>query len=130
MKQLDEINKFRKWYYISTYLIAVVAIIGFIFSIYNSYQNSKQIVEFSKTLSAFENNMRKLERNMSLINEPLLKFIGCEFRLKDSSKELSCNNPPISIRVRYQNVSKVPLHVLNSDTVIKWGKFALPVTTE
>lgn len=130
MSQPSEISKFQKGYYISTYLIAVIAIIGFVFSTYNSYQNSKQIIEVSKTLSGFERNIRKLERNISLINEPLLKFVGAQWRLKDSSKELSCNNAPVAIRLAYQNVSKVPLVIENTSLVIKYGKLPLPVTSE
>lgn len=126
-KQTDSM---RKWYYIATYLIALVAILGFIFSIIGLRQNSERLTSVAHTLTGLEKNIRSLQNNIEEYNKPLIKFVGYEWALEDSEKPLSCENPPIAIKISYINVSRVPLKINDYEIGVKFGEVNLPFETE
>jgi hypothetical protein len=130
MSQSHRITCLQKWYYISSPIIALIAVLGFVLSLYSSYEMTDQLGAFSNTLSGFDKNLESLAHTINKSNEPLLKYAGQAWRLMNSSKELSCSNPPISIRFSYVNVSKVPLQIKDHKVVFKRGVKTLDIDTE
>ena len=80
--------------HIATYVLAIVAILGFMYSINSSRQTS--------------NTLRTVQTGVESLIEPIVKFKGYNW-VKDGDKDLSCENPPKGILVSYANVSNVPV---------------------
>ena len=101
-------SKLKKGYYFATYLLAFIAIIGFIWSIISSNQTSK--------------TLEKLDKGLNSFLEPILVF-GDYVWLGD--KPLNCENPPNGINLLYKNASNIPIRFLNYDLISYYGDYKI-----
>lgn len=103
----------EKLYYISSIVIAVIAIGGFILSIYSSRQTSKTVKETSETL-------QQLNKSLSSFTEPYLDFLKVE--LIPVNNLLDCQNPPVGIYFQFVNTSNVPIVLKNTRIRLFFGE--------
>jgi len=93
-------------YYISSFVIAFVAVVGFI-----SAQKSSEKVSEALVV---------IQRGLSSLSEPMVKFSGYKW-LISSSNAVSASNPPQGIMITYTNVSNVPIQLIDSDFNVLYG---------
>jgi len=93
-------------YFISTYFIAVIAILGFIYSINSSKKMSKTLESFNESIADF--------------TEPVIKFNDYTY-FYDKDKKMDCENAPIGIHFTYINKSIIPIK-LNGVCEISYGE--------
>jgi hypothetical protein len=116
--------QFSGWlmgYYIATYLLALVAIIGWWFSL----RTSKKV---TASLEVMESSLEVVEENANRFLEPLLKFV--DYRWLVESDEMSCDNPPHGIMCSFANVSNVAIQVHTTDQRFFFGEQELAVEEE
>ncbi len=94
------------WYYIATYVIAIVALI----SLYLSIRSSKKVNEA----------LLDIQNGLLSLTDPLVKIAGFSW-IKEEG-ELSCENPPKGVMVAYQNMSNVPVLIEKSETEVFFGE--------
>jgi hypothetical protein len=103
----------KKWYYAATYALAIVAILGFFYSIYTSRQNSKMLTMFSDSIDNF--------------TEPILQFYDLDWHWDEALYDtIDCGHPPHGINVKYINASNVPIKVLNPNLQVSMGGVVIP----
>lgn len=106
------IKTFSSWevlYFISTYILALVAIIGFI----TSQKSSEKV---SKTL-------KLIQKGLSSLSQPLLKFSGYQWVVSGNGTDIiSISNPPKGIIFSYTNVSNVPIQIIYSQFQVFFGE--------
>jgi hypothetical protein len=107
MKGTAKHSKFEILYYISTYILAVIAIFGFIYSLISSS-------ETTKTLDL-------IQRKILSFTDPIIKFEDYKWLYQD---QLNCENPPIGINILYKNRSNVPIK-LKVDYEIYYGELKM-----
>jgi hypothetical protein len=90
-------DNWKKWYYISTYLLAVIAITGFIYSINSSMRTSKYLTS--------------LENNLNNFTQPNIKLENLNW-LRGSMPP-DCKYPPLGVNVEYINKSIIPIKLVN-----------------
>jgi hypothetical protein len=94
------------WYYLATYLIAVIALV----SLYISINSSKKVSEALKTI----------QRGLTSLTDPLIKFVGYTW-ITDTGT-ISRETPPTGIMFTYQNLSNVPVIVTETDFRVFYGE--------
>lgn len=102
-------RRLRRYYYFATYILALIAGLGFVWSIYSSRQTSITLEKLNKGLSSF--------------TEPILIFD--DFNWFKKTKELNCDNPPIGINVIYRNASNIPIKCKNSIIKTFYGDYEI-----
>jgi hypothetical protein len=89
------------WYYVATYVIALVALL----SLYISINSSKKVSEA----------LRTIQRGLTSLTDPLIKFV--DYTWITDTGTISCETPPTGIMFTYQNLSNVP--VIVTETVFR-----------
>lgn len=106
------LKTFSSWeilYFISTYILALVAVVGFI----TSQKSSEKV---SKTL-------KLIQKGLSSLSEPLLKFSGYQWVVSGNGTNIiSISNPPKGILFSYTNVSNVPIQLIDSHFQVFFGE--------
>lgn len=110
-----------KWYIFPTWILAIMAVIGFIFSVRSSLEFATKLNELTKTLV-------NLEKQVELSFTPLLKLVDYRWIIKDKTKDISCQNAPIAIDIAYKNVSRVPLRMIDNEIDFYLGELKLSIT--
>lgn len=108
MKAKNALLKESKWkigYYSATYVLAVIAISGFIYSIITSQSTT--------------NVLDNMQQELAFSNEPLVKIDNCGW-FKEG--EISCDNPPVGVYVDCRNFSNVPVQVRETDARFFYGE--------
>jgi len=107
-----------KIYSIATCIIAIIAILGFIFSIKSSHNVSKAL--------------KIIKKGLIPITEPLILFDDFQWIVSspDQNKVVSINNPPIGITFSYKNVSNIPVQIHESEAKYFYGKKELDDVTQ
>ncbi|EIJ2230974.1 TPA: hypothetical protein ACPVXA_004624 [Vibrio parahaemolyticus] len=105
------LKSFSSWeilYFVSTYILALVAVIGF----WSSQKSSENV---SKALKV-------IQRGLSSLSEPLLKFRDYQWVVgKNGTNVISVDNPPQGIMFSYANVSNVPIQIVDSEFKVYYG---------
>jgi len=101
------ISNWELVYYISTYILAVIAILGF-------YYSQKSSVKVSESLMI-------IQRGLSSLTEPLIKFTDYNWVIGNDDGPISLKNPPLGIIFSLKNVSHVAVHVVESKFEIFYG---------
>ena len=97
-------------YYISTFIIAVVAITGIIYTISSNRETSETLKSINNTFETY--------------TEPILVFD--KYRLFNNKDEkLSCDNLPWGINFSYKNASNFPIKFKEDSILVKYGKLDL-----
>ncbi|MDP3182775.1 MAG: hypothetical protein Q8M54_08175 [Desulfobaccales bacterium] len=86
-------DNWKKFYYLATFIIAFIAILGFIYSI----KSSKEI---TKTLEI-------IQQRLIWVTDPMLKISNIGWVVEDTKAPISCNSPPIGLKVEFANCSNV-----------------------
>lgn len=118
-------NCWKIGYYIATYILALVAITGFIFSTRSSKNISEVLksvqedfASSTQTLQDTSKTLYDLQREFTLSNQPLIKFNKIKW-FKDG--EISCDNPPIGVLAICSNLSNVPIQIYETDARFFYG---------
>lgn len=93
-------------YYVASIVIAVFAVLGFIYS----QASSKKV---SNTLAA-------MSSSFDLLSQPMIKLTKWDWCV-EKNEPISSNNPPIGIMIVYGNVSSVHLIVLDCKFSVYYG---------
>ncbi|CAI2313896.1 hypothetical protein IFVP203_C1210005 [Vibrio parahaemolyticus] len=102
------ISNWEVFYYISTYILAFVAVVGFI----SSQKSSEKVSDALKVI----------QRGLSSLSEPLIKFSGYQWIVgKDGTNIVSRSNPPQGILFSLSNVSNVPIQIVENKFYIYYG---------
>jgi len=88
-------NKWKIGYYVATYILALIAILGFIFSII-----------MSKDTSTI---MRNIQQELESSNVPIITINRHGWYKEEG--EITCDNPPTGIYLECCNISNVPIQV-------------------
>jgi len=86
-------------YYISTFILAIFAILGFAFSVYSSNQVGKVLVKFRDELNSYM--------------LPTIKFQDYRWAVEKNG-DPSLKDIPIGVYFDFKNVSNVPIQILDS----------------
>jgi hypothetical protein len=126
-----EEKRMKKCYYIATYILAFIAVIGFVYSIKTSHDTAeiaKSIQEssndISKTLYGMKEAFKQIEGNFILLARPTL-IIKQTYLLRQGKDKLSCKNPPIGLKVYFKNTSNITIQVTDIKIDIFYGEFEL-----
>lgn len=124
-----EENRMKKYYYMATYILAIIAILGFIYSIKTSSDTAeiaKSIQEssndVSKTLYGMKDAFKQIQENFSVIARPIIKVTN---RYLIRAGKLSCDNPPIGLKVNYKNGSNVTIQITDISFDVFYGEAEL-----
>jgi len=99
-------NEWMKWYYVATYIIAVVAVVG----LYISIRSSKEV---SLALST-------IQKGLVSLTDPLIKYSGHKWFME--GENITCDSPPTGILISYKNVSNVPVMIEESSLKVFYGE--------
>lgn len=118
-------NYWKFGYYVATYILAVVAIAGFVFSIVSSVETARAIEDVQNNLEASAKTLQqtgetflRMQKELELANEPLLKFNKITWF---KNGEITCENPPIGVMAVCTNLSKVPIQIYDIDVKVFYG---------
>lgn len=106
-------SRWVKGYYVATYILALIAISGFVFSIITS-QSTSEI-------------LKNMQQEFASSNQPLIRVDKIGW-FKEG--EISCDNPPVGIFVDCRNFSNVPVQVYKTDVRFFYGTKELDDTTK
>ena len=95
----------QNWYFIATYVLAVIAVFGFFMSICSSKKSSKTMNSIVKSLTAFV--------------EPVIKYSNIRFQ--PDPPQINCEHPPNLINVTYRNTSNIPIKLSIESLEILYG---------
>lgn len=125
-------NKMILYYYIATYILAIIAVLGFVFSIMASKEMSQTLIsvqessrEVSNTLFGMERLIKTMQDQFILVTKPVIKCVDLRLRSANEYKKMSCDNLPISIYVTYQNTSSVTIQVTDVKLDMFYGIFEI-----
>lgn len=98
----------QEWYYIATYVLAVVAVVGFIYS----------AVTNKRTTAA----LLGIERNLKAQVDPLITIADFIWQAEGT---VSCENPPVGLNFFVKNISSVPVVIRPNVTKFYFGDLEL-----
>jgi hypothetical protein len=123
-----EEKRMIKYYYIATYVLAFIAVIGFVYSIKTSNDTAeiaKSMQEssndVSKTLYGMKEAFKAIQDNFVLLTTPNIKIIKINLITDDDKINLSCNHPPIGLGITYKNTSNITIQVTDISMKLYWG---------
>ena len=105
-------NSWKIGYYVATYILALIAILGFVYSIVTSRSTSKILKDVQQELES---------SNKALIRVDKIGWF--------KEGEISCDNPPVGIFVNCRNFSNVPIQVYKTDVNFFYGTKELDDST-
>lgn len=109
MKPNEKLDpKWQRFYYIATYIIAIVALCG----IYVSYDSIRMSALVAESLQA--------------MNTPLVKFQDVCWVSAKQSVPVSCTNSPTGLIFTIHNPSSVPVQLHKQDWAFFFGERELP----
>lgn len=85
-------------------VIAVVALVGFAYTIISNRDTSKTLSDTSKALET-------IKETFEIYTNPILEFHDFNW-FNDNKKPLSCSNPPCGINYEYKNKSNFPIKLI------------------
>ena len=92
--------------YVANCVVALVALV----SLYLSIRSSREVTTA----------LLSIQRGLVSLTEPLIKVIDHKWAMDHN--EVTCEHPPIGIFVTYQNLSNVPVIVLDTDLTVFYGE--------
>ncbi len=104
-----KIKRMENWYYIATYVLALVALISLGLSIWTSSKSSKTNNELFKSITSF--------------TEPIIKFNKIIFG--PPPPNINCENPPLLINIEYRNASYIPIKLQVKSANTYFGEFPI-----
>lgn len=104
---VNTISNWEIFYYISTYVLACIAIFGFIFS--------------QKTSNKVSSALMIMEKSLSSLSFPMVKLTDYMFEVENVNSYLSESNPPVGLIIEYSNVSNIPIRIIKSKYRLFYG---------
>ncbi|MGD8786328.1 MAG: hypothetical protein PVJ60_02805 [Phycisphaerales bacterium] len=101
-------------YYISTYILALIAILGFCFSI----SSSRRVAE----------TLDFVQKELSIFTMPLIEITDFTW-VNDSNEPISRANPPVGLLVTFKNASNVAIKLTASSITVYYGEKKLDDVT-
>lgn len=108
-------NGWVEWYYIATYLLAALAIAGFIWSIVSSKSTAKTV--------------ERVQAALGTMVEPLVKVDNHQWE-PEPGKKITCEHLPIGLFVVVRNRSSVPVQLYRTSFRTFYGRIELDEMVE
>ena len=100
-------DRWLKGYYFATWVLALIAIVSFVFSIWSWIGTSKAVEKITGSLGSFA--------------YPVLQIDDHDF-LGDNTGKISCQNSPTGILIYYANKSNVPIQIYKTEKNFFFGE--------
>ena len=108
-------NKWKIGYFVATYILALIAISGFVFSIITFQSTSEVMQSASETL-------KDVQQEFAFSNQPFIRYDNYKWFKKEGSGDIACDNLPVGILITYRNFSNVPIIIHNVDAQYFYGE--------
>ncbi len=98
----------KKYYYIATYILAAIAIAGFIGSTITSCRVSE--------------SLKTMQQEMAFSNQPYIGYDSYQWFKDEGTGDIACDNLPVGIVINYRNPSNIPIIIHNVDAQFFYGE--------